>query len=133
MKDPAKTEFSSTHKKIPAFFHRRDILIVGVLLLAGLIGLAVALSRPAGALAVISMEGEDGQTTVQQVRLGRNQTIHVEGAPFPVTLEVKDGAIRFVHSQCPDHRCEGFGWLSREGEWALCAPARVMVRIVENG
>lgn len=123
----------STEPHSPAFFRRRDVLVVGVLLLVGLIGLAAALMRPAGALAVITVAVPDGESLVQQVRLGRDQVIEVEGAPFPVTLEVKDGGIRFVHSQCPDHRCEDFGWLRREGDWALCAPAGVMVRITEDG
>lgn len=123
----------STQPDAPAFFRRRDVLVVGALLLVGLIGLAVALLRPAGALAVITVAAQDGDALVQQVRLGRDQIIDVEGAPFPVTLEVKDGGIRFVHSQCPDHRCEDFGWLRREGDWALCAPAGVMVRITEDG
>lgn len=122
-----------TKQDAPAFFRRRDVLVVGALLLVGLIGLAVPLMRPAGALAVITVAVPEGESLVQQVRLGRDQVIDVVGAPFPVTLEVKDGGIRFVHSQCPDHRCEDFGWLRREGDWALCAPAGVMVRITEDG
>ena len=46
-----------------------------------------------------------------------------EGAALPVTLEVKDGAVRFVNSVCPDHICENTGWLRLEGEAAVCAPA----------
>ena len=50
-----------------------------------------------------------------------NHTIH---------LEVKDGAIAFVDSPCPDHLCENYGWLSREGDWAACLPARASLTIV---
>ena len=45
------------------------------------------------------------------------------------SLEVKDGAIRFVDSQCPDHICEGFGFISQEGDYAVCMPAGVAVTI----
>ncbi len=34
-------------------------------------------------------------------------------ARFPVTLEVSEGRIRFINSQCPDHICESYGWLSK--------------------
>ncbi|MEG1367339.1 MAG: NusG domain II-containing protein [Oscillospiraceae bacterium] len=39
--------------------------------------------------------------------------------------------MRFINSVCPDHVCEGFGWLSQEEDHAVCAPARVVVSIEE--
>ena len=44
-----------------------------------------------------------------------------------VHLQVKDGAIAFLDSQCPDHVCEQFGWLDKDGAWAACVPAGVYV------
>ena len=37
---------------------------------------------------------------------------------YVVHLQVKDGAIAFLDSQCPDHICEQFGWLDKDGAWA---------------
>ncbi len=120
--------------KRPAFFRRRDVLLLAALLLLAGVWLALHYARAGGALAVVSMARPSGNTDVLELRLGRDETIRLtEGLPFPVTLEVKGGGVRFIHSQCPDHRCEHFGWLRREGEWALCAPAGVMVRVVEDG
>ena len=116
----------------PAFFRRGDVWVVLGLLAAGGLWLAFTLMQPAGAKATISVTQLDGTTQTQTVRLGKDQMIHVEGTPFPVTLKVEDGAISFVDAQCPDHLCEEFGALSHEGEWALCAPAGVMVRISES-
>lgn len=48
-------------------------------------------------------------------------------------LEVKDGAVRFVDSVCPDHICENTGWLRLEGEAAVCAPAGVAVTVQQGG
>lgn len=53
----------------------------------------------------------------------------VEGARLPVTLEVSDGRVRFVDSRCPDHICEGYGWLSRAGDQAVCLPAGVVISV----
>ena len=50
---------------------------------------------------------------------------------YVVHLQVKDGTIAFQDSQCPDHVCEQFGWLSKEGAWAACVPAGVYV-VVET-
>lgn len=39
------------------------------------------------------------------------------------------GAIAFQDSQCPDHVCEQFGWLSQKDAWAACVPAGVYVKL----
>ena len=117
----------------PAFFRRWDVLVVAALLAVAGIWLAFTIAKPTGALATISLAQNGAETVVQQVHLGKDDTLHLTGGGLAVTLEIKDGAIRFINSQCPDHLCEDFGWLQREGEWAFCAPAGVMVRIVANG
>ena len=50
---------------------------------------------------------------------------------YVVHLQVKNGAIAFLDSQCPDHVCEQFGWLDKDGAWAACIPAGVYV-VVED-
>ncbi len=45
---------------------------------------------------------------------------------YVVHLQVKDGAIAFLDSQCPDHVCEQFGWLDKDGAWAACVPQGCM-------
>ena len=48
-----------------------------------------------------------------------------------IHLEVKDGAIRFIDSPCPDHLCEGFGWLAKPDDWAACIPCQAAVTVLE--
>ena len=48
---------------------------------------------------------------------------------YIVHLQVKDGAVAFLDSQCPDHVCEQFGWLSEQDAWAACVPAGVYVTV----
>ena len=47
----------------------------------------------------------------------------------PVSFEVKEGAIRFVNVDCPDHICESEGFVSLEGQTAVCMPNRVALSI----
>lgn len=106
---------------------KKNILFaLAVLAAAGLLALW-GMGRGAGAQAVVSVAG--GET--RRLSLEKDGVYSIEGAPFPVTLEVKDGAVRFVDSQCPDHLCEEFGWLSREHDQAICAPGGVVVTIEE--
>lgn len=44
-----------------------------------------------------------------------------------VVLEVKDHAIRFKSSDCPDQICVHAGWLSRDMDIAVCMPNQVAV------
>ena len=52
---------------------------------------------------------------------------------YTVHIEVKNGSARFIESPCPDHICEGFGWLSAEDQTATCLPARAVLTIVPVG
>ena len=52
------------------------------------------------------------------------------GASETLSLD-EDGAIAFLDSQCPDHICEQFGWLDKDGAWAACVPAGVYVVVQE--
>lgn len=69
-------------------------------------------------------------TRIKELSLNNDSTVHID-ADLPVTLEIKNGAVRFVNSECPDKICEHFGWISGEYEYAVCAPAGVTV-IIED-
>ena len=69
---------------------------------------------------------------VKEISLKDTGVYTIEGGAYPVTLEVKDGKICFENSRCPDHLCEGFGWICNEMDYAICAPAGVGV-IIETG
>ena len=108
------------------FFKKKDLFIVAVLLIAALaLGGFYLLTRDTGAKAQITVNGVKDQV----ISLSKDGTYHVDNGELPVTLEVKDGAIRFVDSKCPDHICEGFGFISQEGDYAVCMPAGVAVTI----
>ena len=57
---------------------------------------------------------------------------YYEVGSYIVHLQVKDGAVAFLDSQCPDHVCEDFGWLSQPGQWACCVPAGVYLSVEET-
>lgn len=111
-------------------FHKKElILILIVALLAG------------GALLLMTLFGDRGNSVTAQVTyngsvvdlidLSKDAVYHFE-ADYPVTLEVKEGAIRFIHSVCPNHDCEGFGFIDTPPESAICLPAKVAVQIIDS-
>ena len=102
---------------------KKNILFaLAVILLAGVI----AVTR----VTTARVEITDAETIT--LPLDKDGTYEISEGKLPVTLEVSEGRIRFINSRCPDHICEGYGWLSKEHDQAVCMPAGVVVS-VEKG
>lgn len=128
---PKNTENNNAAAK-PTFFRKKDLLVVGgILLLAGAFFLVWQLTRTPANIARVTAVTPEGEE-VQTLSLASNRVVHIADGELPVTLEILDGRIRFVNSTCPDHLCEGFGWLANEGEEAICLPAKVWVRVEQT-
>ena len=99
-----------------------------VLLAAG--GLWLAFGRPDSPAAYA--KADFGMGVVEWLPLDTDYDYYYEVGGYIVHLQVKDGAVAFLDSQCPDHVCEDFGWLSQPGQWACRVPAGVFVTIEET-
>lgn len=91
------------------------------------------LTRPVvtGSPYVAVLQYGEPQTT-QEIPLDTETTYDFTSAGYTIHLQVRDGSIAFVNSPCPDHTCEGFGFLKAAGDWAACLPARASVTIQEK-
>lgn len=105
------------------------LLIVSILIIALLFGGFLFLQQDeTNGVAALSVNG----TIVALYDLEKepDQLINLqESYGVPVTLEIQSGAIRFLESQCPDHICENYGYISREGETAVCMPNRTVLTV----
>ena len=99
-------------------------VVAAIVIICAAVLLFVLTSKKSGNIAVVTYNGE----IVAEIDLSKDDTYHIDG-DLPVTLEVADNKIRFVNPQCPDHICEGFGWIGQEYEYAICLPAKVSVQI----
>ena len=107
-------------------------------LIFALVVLAVAAALYCGWRAARGSKGT-GLEAVVDFGSGASETLSLDEdhdylydvGDYVVHLQVKDGAIAFLDSQCPDHICEQFGWLDKDGAWAACAPAGVYVVVQE--
>ncbi|MEF9865997.1 MAG: NusG domain II-containing protein [Oscillospiraceae bacterium] len=106
---------------------KQNIIFISIILIISAAIAIFGLLRPNGAVAVVSVADK----STEKISLAKDGVFKIENGNLPVTLQVKDGKIRFINSVCPDHVCEGFGWLSKEEDRAVCAPARVVVSIEE--
>lgn len=113
-----------------AVMSKKDLLLIGgILLLAVLLGGFFLLKQDSGyGVAALSIDGK----IVELYDLGKEENRRIdlsETYGVPVTLEIKDKAICFYESLCPDHICENYGYISREGETAVCMPNRTVLTI----
>ena len=47
-----------------------------------------------------------------------------------VSLEIRDNAVRFCKTDCPDQTCVKTGFIRNSGQSAICLPNRIVVKIV---
>ncbi|MEG2929935.1 MAG: NusG domain II-containing protein [Oscillospiraceae bacterium] len=105
-----------------------NTLLIGVVLCLGLGGIwYMNINKTVGAKAVVQIEEPKSKL---EIDLSKNKTYTID-ARLPVTLEVVDGGIAFIHSHCPDKLCEGYGYIRHEGEMSACLPAGVIITIDE--
>ena len=112
------------HKKLLT-----NLLFAAVVLAIAAVLLLVRSAHSSGSKLRAEQIYGDNNTTMN-LPLDKNDTYDVDTGYYTVHIEIKDGAARFVDSPCPDHICEGFGWLSNEDQTSTCLPARAVLTIV---
>lgn len=116
-----KQKNSDTAAPKGSAWKKNVIFALVVLALAAGVFLAVRAQHPAkgsGLQAVVDF----GDGVTETLPLAQDHDYLYEVGDYIVHLQVKDGAIAFLDSQCPDHVCEQFGWLDKDGAWAACVP-----------
>ena len=111
--------------------YKRDLILVGVLLLAAVLLFLLMRSMQerntgAGAVAVVSIDGEE----VGRYPLNKNGTFPLNGGSN--ILVVENGEAWVSEANCPDKICMGMGKISRNGDFIACLPNRVII-VVEGG
>lgn len=101
---------------------KADIILFILLIAAAAAG--IVLMSGAGAAGSVAVVRVDGKIT-RQVDLSVDQTFRVGD----VRLQVRDGAIAFIESDCRDKVCIHAGWLKSPGSSAACLPNRVSVTV----
>ena len=111
--------------------YRRDLIIVGILLLAALllfvlVRLGQEESTGTDAVAVVSVDGEE----VGRYPLSEDGVFSLNDGSNILT--VKDGEAWVSEANCPDKICMGMGKISRNAEFIACLPNRLIV-VIEGG
>ena len=121
-------------KKERAFFQKRDLAIIGGLLLSGLLIWLLGTASREDAKAVRA-EIYYGSELAMAVNLekGVERVFSIPQEPDVVFHQYPDGTICFEHSDCPDQVCVHAGRLGRAGQSTACLPNRVILKLVPDG
>ena len=61
--------------------------------------------------------------------LNQDREIIVEGKLGEAKVVIRDGKVKIVNSPCPLKICERKGWIEKKGDFIICVPNRVVIRI----
>ncbi len=61
--------------------------------------------------------------------LNQNREIGIEGKLGTAKIIIKDGRVKIINSPCPLKICERKGWISKKGDFIICIPNRVVIKI----
>ncbi|MCL2219964.1 MAG: NusG domain II-containing protein [Chitinispirillia bacterium] len=87
-----------------------------------------------------TMEGQPGRvlvhrqnTVVAEYQVDNDITFTVNGKRGPVDIEIKNGAVRIVHADCPRSVCKLSGGINSPQAQLVCAPNNILVQIRPAG
>lgn len=101
---------------------KADFALFIIIVLLAVLGMVLFFNSSNGETAVIRLEGE----VIKQVSLNTDQLFYVNN----VGIQVKDGKIAFVASDCPTKVCIKMGWISAPGASAACLPNRISITVM---
>ena len=121
-----KTEQPAVAPSRPRY--TRDLIIVGVLLVAALALFFLMRARQdrdtgTGAQAVVTVDGQE----IGRYPLSKSGTFPLNGGTN--ILVVENGEAWVSEADCPDKVCMGMGKISRNGEFIACLPNRLLIVI----
>ena len=110
--------------------HRNDAILIAALLLAGgALLLWLGLTRQAGGVARVQVDGE----TVMELPLSQDARVELGEPGHGNTLVIENGAAQVIAADCPDQVCVRQGAVRYNGESIVCLPHKLIVSIEGGG
>ena len=103
-----------------------DLAMTSIMAVAGLV--LAAWPVPEGRRGETAVIRSTGDSTLE-VNLWVDSTLVVEGALGQTVIRVGGGGLEFISSACPHRVCVERGRVMRSGDYVVCVPNGVSVRI----
>ena len=104
--------------------NKRDVLLIGGILIVALIAFVFAqMNQDGGAYVLIRVDGEE----VEQYSLSDEGTYPLNGGTN--ILHIEGGEAWLTEADCPDHLCVKQGEISKTGQVITCLPNKLTVTV----
>lgn len=104
------------------------LLLCGILLLAIGLWLALCLFSSPGAVAVVTLDGEE----VARLPLDTDCQTDIQSVYGTHRVVVQDGTVAVTEAPCPDLICVHHAPVSRVGETIICLPCKLVVTVMDG-
>lgn len=105
------------------------IAVCAVIFAVSVIACVIILTRPHGSKVIIKQDGRVVMTLDLDRESDRTVEFVYEGRKN--VLEIKNGGVRMLSADCPDHVCVHTGWL-RSGKPIVCLPNKLTVEFADS-
>lgn len=106
----------------------RDIILIAVILAVAVVLLIVTGSHGTeGSYVSVMLQNDE----IARYSLSNGGIYAINGGTN--TIEIKDGKVRMIEAQCPNHLCVHQGWIGLEGQSIVCLPNKVTVSVCGTG
>ena len=107
------------------------LVILGLLVLAGVVGLVFVHSRRETGAEVQVIQGGEVTDTLS---LGKNVTRRYESETGGYNIvEIRDGKVSVIEASCPDKVCVNHGPTDQTADPIVCLPNKLVVRVLAPG
>lgn len=104
-----------------------DVIVVVCVLLLAAVVFSFAAARAGMPAVSVEIITESAQ---MRYPLWEDREIPIQSAGHTLTVTVKDGTVYVSETDCPNRICAATGKISVCGQSILCAPARVLIKVV---
>lgn len=105
------------------------VIIIAAILLLGVIGSVLVLTRSGGDTVQIISDGEVLYTV--DLRTAADTTIEIDYHGHTNTVQILSGRIRVLSADCPDGTCVHMGWLHSAAAPIVCLPHHLVIRYAD--
>ena len=116
-----------TNRENIKLFRKADVICIVFPLLLSVLFLLLSQIAFSNTDSVILKIEVNGNT--EYYSLNQDQTVELSSGEYFLTVTVSDGSAWISHSTCPDGVCKTMGKINKNGQIAVCAPARVAISI----
>lgn len=106
-----------------------SLVLIGKVFLPGKTASVAEIVSDGEIIATIDLSTGRVESDLESSSVNGVTEISFVSSGYHLTIECRDGRVRFKDSDCPDRVCVNTGFISLSGQIAACVPAGILIRV----